>query len=381
MAEHPANPFPDAIALAQRLVGFDTVNPPGQEAACANYLAPLLEAAGFRVQHFEHAPGRPSLVARRGRQGSGRSLCFAGHLDTVPLGRDAWTRPPFAAEIVGGRLYGRGACDMKSGVAAFLAATGARCADLPEDAELVIVLVAGEETGCEGSSHLARLGLPLAGMAGVIVGEPTGNVPMLGHKGALWLDAGCKGQSAHGAMPQQGINAIRKATEMVRRLDGFPAHHATHPVLGAPTLNIGTFHGGQNVNSVPDWAEVGLDIRTVPGMAHDAVREELETLLRPQLHCLHVRTDMPHVFTPADHPWMQRVRSIVEHDAGTAIEQGTTSYFTDASALKPVLGDAPIVILGPGNPAQMHQTDEYCEVAQIEAAVRIYGQIIDATLR
>lgn len=376
----PANPFPDAVALAQRLVGFDTVNPPGQEAACADHVAIGLQAAGFRLERFEHAPGRPSLVARRGRQGGPRSLCFVGHLDTVPLGREAWTHPPFAAEIVAGRLYGRGACDMKSGVAAFLAAAGARCATLPEDAELVIVLVAGEETGCEGSSHLARLGLPLHGMAGVIVGEPTGNIPMLGHKGALWLNACCQGRSAHGAMPQRGINAIRKAAEMVRLLDGFPAHHATHPVLGAPTLNIGSFHGGQNINSVPDWAEVGLDIRTVPGMAHDAVREELHTLLRPQLHSLQVRTDMPHVFTPADHPWMQRVRGIVERDAGAPVEQGTTSYFTDASALQPVLGQAPVVILGPGNPAQMHQTDEYCEVAQIEAAVRIYGQIIDATL-
>ena len=375
------NPFPDAVALAQRLVGFDTVNPPGQEAACAAFLVPLLEAAGFRVQSFSHAPGRPSLVARRGRQGSPRSLCFAGHLDTVPLGREPWSQHPFEAQVVDGRLYGRGACDMKSGVAAFLAAAGARCDTFPEDAELVIVLAAGEETGCEGSSHLASLGVPLAGMAGVIIGEPTANLPMLGHKGALWLNACAKGNAAHGAAPQAGVNAIRKAAEMVRCLDGFGAHHAAHPVLGSSTLNVGTFHGGQNVNSVPDWAEVGIDIRTVPGMAHSAVREELESLLRPHLHCLHVQTDMQHVFTPADAPWMQRVRRVVEQDAGATVVPGTTSYFTDASALKPLLGQAPIVILGPGNPAQMHQTDEYCEVAQIVAAVRIYGQVIDATLR
>lgn len=371
----------DAVALTQRLIAFDTINPPGQEAACAAFVQQLLQALGFEVQGYEHAPGRTSLVARIGTPGAAHSLCFVGHLDTVPLGQAVWKHDPFAGQIVDGRLYGRGASDMKSGVAAFIVAAADRVASLPPDTELVLLVVAGEETGCEGSSYLAGLDLPVSDFDGVVVAEPTRNYPWLGHKGALWLNAVAKGVSAHGAMPEQGVNAVRKASEIVRKLDGFFQAHPGHAVLGKPSINVGTFHSGVNVNSVPDWAEVGLDLRTVPGMDHAELQQELRDLLVPDLHELSVHVSMAAVYTPLDNPWVQRVFDIVLKQNASQAEARTASYFTDASALKSVLGGAPLLILGPGEPTVMHQTDEYCEVRHIEEAVRLYIDIINDTLR
>lgn len=370
----------DPVALTQRLVSFSTVNPPGENAACAGFVQALLEDAGFDVTAFAHAPGSISLVARAGRPRASRALCFVGHLDTVPLGKLDWARDPFAGEIVGDRLYGRGSSDMKSGIAAFVVAAVRRARVLPDDTELVLLLVASEETGCEGSRHLAGLGLPLQHFRGVVVAEPTLNVPLLGHKGAYWVRAATRGVSAHGAMPELGVNAIQKAAGLVQRLAGFCDGRTRHPVLGGPTINIGTFHSGENVNSVPNWAEIGIDIRTVPSMDHEQLGNELREVLSPELDALEVVLSLGHVYTDPSDPWVRKVFGIVERENGTRPEVRTVSYFTDASALRPVMGTTPLLILGPGEPAVMHQTDEYCVVARIHEAVRIYEAIIDTTL-
>lgn len=366
----------DAVELTRKLIAFDTVNPPGNEAACANWLGSLLETAGFQVEYHEMAPGRNSLVARAGACVPEHTVCFIGHIDTVPLGKTPWRHGPFAGEIAHGRLYGRGASDMKSGVAAFVtAAIGYRPA-LRGNAGIVLIIACGEETGCEGSSHLASLNLPLGPFSGVIVGEPTGNVPLVGHKGALWLRANVRGVAAHGSMPSEGENAINKGIELVQRLRCFCGNRPAHPILGQPTINIGTFRGGENVNSVPDWAEVGIDIRTTPGMDHQETEAELAELLKPQLDSLHVEISMPHVYTPPDHDWVQRVFRIVEEITGAQPTIGTAPYFSDASALQPLINGAPTLILGPGEQTTMHQTDEYCEVAKLRDAVRIYEALI-----
>ncbi|VTU45945.1 Acetylornithine deacetylase (plasmid) [Variovorax sp. SRS16] len=368
----------DAVSLAQQLVRFDTRNPPGQEAQCATFLQALLTDAGFSVRAYSHSPGRTSLVARAGEAGAPHSLCFVGHLDTVPLGKAAWKLDPFAGVVADGRLHGRGACDMKSGVAAFVTAAVNRVSGLPAGVALTLLLVAGEETGCEGSSYLASLPLALDGFTGVVVAEPTFNEPLLGHKGALWLRATARGCTAHGATPEAGVNAIAKAVRMVDRLQAFGGEMSdVHPVLGVPSLNIGTFHAGENVNSVPDWAEVGIDLRTLPGMDHAQLREQLTQRLRPELESLDLQASLDSVFTEPADPWVQSVLALAERETGRPATLRTAHYFTDASALKGRMGATPILILGPGHPSQMHQTDEFCDLSQIDEAVRVYSAIID----
>src|SRR6185503_16782408 len=159
----------------------------------------------------EYAPGRTSLIARLVASSDQAPLCFVGHLETAPLGAPPWGRDPFAGEIADGRLYGRGSTDMKSGVAAFVVAASRLAGRLRSTPGLELVIVAGEETGCDGSRYLATVDGALGRAGAIVVAEPTGLYPCVGHKGALWLHGRTTGVTAHGAMPERGVNAIYKA--------------------------------------------------------------------------------------------------------------------------------------------------------------------------
>jgi succinyl-diaminopimelate desuccinylase len=373
---------PDPVALTQALVRLNTVNPPGHEDRCVEILADLLSSAGFSCRTHEFAPHRTSLVARiGGRLGSAgmrAPLCFTGHVDVVPLGGAAWQHDPFGAEIVDGLLYGRGSSDMKSGVAAFTSAAIACAQQLRDGPGLSLIITAGEETGCEGAFAMASSpqARELLGTAGaLVVAEPTGNLPLLGHKGAFWLAAEAKGITAHGSMPEHGDNAVYKMARAALALEKFEFDTAAHPLMGAPTLNVGTARGGLNINSVPDAAELGIDIRTVAGQDHAQVLQCLCRVLGSQIE-LRKLLDVASVFTPATDPWMQRVFALCAARSGAMPEQRTVSYFTDAAALRLPLGMPPVVILGPGQPEMAHQTDEYCRVDRIREAEVLFTDLI-----
>jgi succinyl-diaminopimelate desuccinylase len=366
----------DPIDLAAELIRFDTINPPGHEAACTDYLARLLTDAGFHCEIVPLAEGRPNLVARIGGNSDKLPIAFTGHTDTVPLGARAWNVPPHEGLVKDGRLWGRGASDMKTGVAAFVVAATRHATELQGTPGVVLYITAGEETGCEGAFALARRGMQ--GEAGaLVVAEPTSNRPLCGHKGALWLKATTRGVTAHGSMPDQGVNAVYAAARAVGRLGAFDFNIARHQVMGAPTLNVGTFHGGINVNSVPDRAEIGIDIRTIPGMRHAQLRDQIASYLGSDV-TVDAVVDVESVWTDPAQPWMQEVFRICADVRNTASAVETAPYFTDASALTPALGDVPTVILGPGPAHMAHQTDEWCECARIEEAVFIYEQLIAA---
>ncbi|MBE0616463.1 MAG: M20/M25/M40 family metallo-hydrolase, partial [Proteobacteria bacterium] len=202
---------PTAVELTRDLIRFNTVNPPGNERPCAEYLGGLLAASGFAVAYHEFAPNRTSLVARLGGTPGTPPLCLAGHLDTVPLGAAPWSVDPFSGELRDGRVHGRGASDMKSGVAAVVRAALELAPRLPGSPGLLLALVSGEETGCEGAYHLAGLSEVLGRAGALVVAEPTDNYPLVGHKGALWLRGTTRGVTAHGSMPERGVNAVYKA--------------------------------------------------------------------------------------------------------------------------------------------------------------------------
>lgn len=360
----------DAVELTRRLIQFDTVNPPGRELACAQHLEALLASHGFETQLVKMGADRASLVARRGRRG-GKPLAFTGHIDVVPLGTRPWSCDPFGGEVRDGKVWGRGASDMKSGVAAFVAAA----IDAPRDGpEVVLLITAGEETGCDGARAIVAAGLQ--GSAGaLVICEPTGNVPYVGHKGALWLKAVAHGKTAHGSMPEQGDNAVYKAARAVERLTCFDFRCERHPVLGAPTLNVGSFHGGLNINSVPDRAEVQIDVRTIPGVDHAELRRRIAEHMKEKLD-LETLIDLPGIWTEPRDPWVERVTRIVGEVTGQAVKPGTATYFTDASVLLPAMGGAPALVLGPGEPTLAHQTDEWCSVEKIVQATGIFRRLI-----
>jgi succinyl-diaminopimelate desuccinylase len=362
------------IELTQALVRFDTVNPPGNERACAEYLAGLLERAGFAIELVPFGDDRAQVIARLGGGAGKPPLAFTGHLDTVPLGARPWSVDPLAGEIKDGKLFGRGSSDMKSGVAAFVCA----CIDLADrlagTAGVLLVITAGEETGCSGADALAA-DHALSRAGALVVAEPTGNQPLVGHKGALWLEAETSGITAHGSMPERGVNAVYKAARAVSLLEQFDFNVARHDVLGGATLNVGTIQGGLNINSVPDRAVMGIDIRTIPAQEHTRIREQLASYLGPDVE-LRTVMDAASVWTDPADPWIRDVLAITHGVTGAPSPVGAAPYFTDASALTPALGAPPTVILGPGELALAHQTDEYCLTARIDEATEIYRRLI-----
>lgn len=365
---------PDAVALTRDLLHFDTINPPGQERDCAHRAAGLLEDAGFSIEFHEYEPGRTSVIARAGGSDRKAPLCLTGHLDVVPLGTRQWSKDPFAGEADGDRLYGRGSSDMKAGVAAMLVAARNFSGKLNGTPGIVLVLTAAEENGCIGSRHLAALPKLMGKAGAIVVGEPTSNYPMVGHKGSIKFHAQFKGVSAHGSMPQLGVNAIYKAAKAIAKLEEFQFGVKEHPVMGLPTMNVGTVEGGSGVNLVPDLATIGVDIRTVPGTDHSVLLSRLKDLLSEGK--IEIIADSEAVWTEPDEAWVQRVFEICKPILGEAPVARTMPYMTDAANLRQVYGGAPTLVLGPGEAAMAHQTDEYCRIERIRQSVQIYEEII-----
>jgi succinyl-diaminopimelate desuccinylase len=357
----------DVVELTRELVGIRTVNPPGEEEKAASLLAARLEAAGFSVESHAFDAGRTSLVARWGVSDGAPSLCLTGHLDTVPLGRAEWSVDPFSGETDGDRLFGRGTSDMKGGTAAIVVAAE-RVAALggSPTAGLELVLCAGEETGCEGALALARADGALGRCGAVLVAEPTTNYPCVAHKGVVWADAVTRGKTAHGSMPELGENAIYPLAQAILSLQDL-AFDAEHPLLGRPTVSLGTFSGGININSVPDYATAGIDVRTVPGLDGDAVLDALRSCLGDGVE-LEPRVMLDPIDTAPDDEWVRTVFSVMEGFIDETPEPRGLAYFTDAAALSPAYGSPPTIVCGPGDAEQAHRTDESCSMSALEAA-------------
>jgi len=367
-------PIPNLLELAKALIRLPTINPPGNEAQAVDLLLPLLEGAGFecmRVHHWDHSE---SLIAKLG---PGPYLCMTGHLDVVPLGKAPWTKEPFAGQVEGDQLFGRGASDMKGGIAALVTSAIEAAQTHKDQANLLLILTAFEETGCLGAQDLLEKGLLKDSVTRILVCEPTSNRVDLGHKGSLWLEATCLGVTAHGSMPHLGVNALYKACELILGLKNHRFAVLPHPLLGGPTLNIGTLKAGLNVNSVPDRASFTIDIRLVPPMVPEQVFEEIARVLGPETE-LKIIDQSAQVDADPLEPWtasvLKRVFEVTKEEQ-KPYKGGV--YVTDASVLWPAFGCPPCVVLGPGELAQAHKTDEYCMISRLHQAVEIYRLILD----
>lgn len=366
---------PTVIELTQRLLAFDTINPPGNEAECMQWLAELLHTHGFAVTRHQFGEKRVNLIATMAGKRSGAPLAFSGHLDTVPLGNAPWQHHPFGGEVVDGKLYGRGSSDMKAAVAAFIVACIQQREAINAGRGVVLLLTGGEETGCDGARALIddpEVELPLP--AAVIVGEATANYPVIGHKGALWLRCETQGKTAHGAMPELGINAIYLAADALGKIRCFEPGPA-HPLMKMPTLNVGVIRGGLNINSVPDRASFDIDMRTDPTLVHSELTSRLQRHLSDAV-TLSTLVDLPAVLSDSLHPWIQRAIAACQPLHPDPITPRIVPYFTDAALLLNAMGNPPCVILGPGEPAMAHQTDEYCTLHRLHECVALYETLI-----
>lgn len=360
-----------AVELARDLIRIDTCD--HGELAAARSIAGRLEAAGMQVLIDGFADNRANLVATT-RADSIHQLMLSGHLDTVPVDGTMWSDDPLGGACRGGRLYGRGASDMKSGVAAMVVALERHLRSAPPHASVALVLTAGEETGCSGSQRLIDCGLLPAARA-LLVAEPTANRLTPGHKGALWLRLVARGRAAHGSTPNLGVSAITPLARIAVALHehGLPGDH---PVMGRVTANVGTLSGGTCTNQVPDSAIMTVDVRLVPGVTADQVRDHIGAIAGEAV-TIETVLEMPAVYTPPEDLFVIRVVDAIVATGADPHPAAPASYFTDASVLAPALGHPAVVLLGPGEPDQAHATDESCTLTRIDEAVTIYELLLD----
>ena len=372
-----------ALRLAQALIRIPSVNPPGEEAAVARYLADYLEKAGLAVEVTEVQPGRPNVVATATLGEGGPTVLLNGHTDVVAVG-DGWDGDPFAGEVWEGKLYGRGAADMKGPLAAMIAATLAvkRAAAL-STGRIIVACVMGEEYGGLGTRELVRQGL-YADHA--IVGEPSELLPVIAHKGTLRYEIGVEGKAAHGSVPEAGLNAIYKLADIVlelRRHHQELSRRPPHPLVGAPSLNVGTISGGSGTCIVPARASITIDRRVVPGEPVEGATRELEALLielrrrdRELRAHLILQNVAPAMEVAATQPVVQAVRRSVQAVLGRDPGVHGWTATADSNLLVNVL-KIPTVIFGPGSIAQVaHQANEYVPLADLYAATDVYARVL-----
>ncbi len=362
-----------ALELTQKLIGFNSCNPPGNEAEIAKYCGDILLDHGFEISYYEMAVGRLHLIAEKGLSKDKPPIILTGHFDTVPLGDSPWCYRPYQATIDDGKLYGRGASDMKSGVAALICAAIESLENETIAGGIRLILTAGEENFCEGMQQLANHpDANLGSASAIVVGEPTSNMPAIGHKGALLLNAVSRGVTAHSSMPDDGENAIYKAARAITSIENIK-WDVKDEWLGATTINVGLMSGGMNPNSVPDNAQFSIDARTTAAFGNKNVLSHLKKILGDKVY-LETIVDLEPVITMPESVFIATVLEVCKKSQQK--ERLTLPYVTDASILKKSYPNAPIIILGPGEPRQAHQTDEFCYIEKISEAVELYKNII-----
>ncbi|WP_108424121.1 M20 family metallopeptidase [Flagellimonas amoyensis] len=365
----------DVIGLTRALVAQDTINPPGNEASLALMVGKLLAENGFKVEYVPFGPDRLHVIAERGLDEKQLPIVFTGHFDTVPLGNQKWTMDPFAGEIKDGKIYGRGTTDMKGAVAAMTIAAIEAFEEGTPSGGIRLVLTAGEELGCQGAMDLVKTYTGLGQARGIIVGEPTGNIPAIGHKGALYLNLEATGITAHSSMPQLGDNAIYKVARAIVRMEQFDFRQQEDPLLGYSTINVGKVSGGLNINSVPDRAGFTIDARITSNLRNNEVLEQIKKELGNDID-VEVLVNLPAVANDPDTAFIHGVYDACGTSDAERKAPKTMPYLTDGSVLQRAYGGIPTVIIGPGEPQMAHKIDEYCEVSKLEQAVDIYKKII-----
>lgn len=365
----------DVISLTRKLIQFNTVNPPGNESVIARFVGKLLSENGFKVDYPVFAENRLHVVAEKGLSDKAAPIVLSGHFDTVPLGAKKWSVDPFAGEVIDGKLFGRGSSDMKGGVAAMICAAMQAVKESSPKGGVRLILTAGEELGCQGVVQLAETYNNFGSASAIIVGEPTANIPAIGHKGALFLNASATGITAHSSMPDLGDNAIYKVAHAIRKIEKFEFDAELDPLLGLPTANVGKMRGGININSVPDYAEFSIDIRSTGKINHKKVIKKLRYELGDEVS-LEILVDLQAVRTDETDPFVQMAYNICKYKYGKEKGPRALPYLTDGSVLQQLYNGAPTIILGPGQVEMAHQTDEYCYIDKIIQAVEIYRDII-----
>jgi acetylornithine deacetylase len=386
----PAQPRMTTADLLARLVAFDTTSR-NSNLKLIGFVRAYLDA--HRVQYrisTDETGEKANIHAILGPQGPG-GMALSGHVDTVPVEGQAWSADPFTLRRDNGRLYARGACDMKGFVASCLAAVpDFQATRLQRPLHLFISY--DEEVGCQGAERLI-VDLEESGLkpALCVVGEPSGMKPILAHKGKLNMNVRVRGLPGHSSEPSKGVNAVQAAGEAIayvaaeaRRLakegpfvEGFDPPHTT--------IHVGTMRGGTILNIIPEYAEFVMEWRNVPGddaMRHaERLQAHVARTIEPAMHAVgprtgfsyEITTQMPGMALDPDHELTSVVKQLTGSNSTGKVSYGTEGgYYQNAGI--------PTIICGPGHIAQAHQPDEYVAQSELDSCDAFIRRLADRLL-
>jgi acetylornithine deacetylase/succinyl-diaminopimelate desuccinylase family protein len=370
------------VGLLTELIAIPSVNPEDTpdasicgELRLASFVSGYLAELGFSVRLCEKTPNRPNVIAEYGPEKARKTILFESHLDTVGVG--SMKRPPFKAEVIEGKVYGRGACDTKGPMAAGLCALSQGVLDQLAEAGCRVIFVGamGEEKGNVGAMQLVEEGVRADE---IIVLEPTNLQLVHAHKGTLWLTIHVFGLAAHGSNPDRGKSAIlgmQAVIEMLHRQITQDRIRFRDPVLGLPTLNIGKIEGGAAVNIVPDRCRIEIDRRTLPGADFDEALPNISAGMRKlcsegviEGFDLEIIKNGTPFQTRADSSLVKSLMASLQR-CGQRAEAVGAGWYSDAGPLSAACRD--IVVFGPGRIEEAHTADEHIELDSLHAGYEV----------
>jgi acetylornithine deacetylase len=391
----------DLSATLRDLVAMPSVNPMGRavsgpeyfEYRLTDYLEQLFVRFNIKSWRQPVAPKRDNIIARiegsPSLEQGGALLLFEVHQDTVPV--DGMTIPPFDPQVRDGRLYGRGACDIKGGMTAMLAAIVRLTEELPTPRPtVVLVCTVNEEHGFTGASALTTLwsnpSSPIIPRRPdvAIVAEPTNLNVVVAHKGMVRWRCHTLGRAAHSSQPEQGENAIFWMAQVLTALERYQQNVvgrlAQHPLCRRPTLSVGTISGGLSVNTVPDRCTIEIDRRLVPGEQPQQARQHvIDYLVAETSLGEKIQHDPPFMQGTGlndahNHTVAEKLATAIRSTTGRTPKLQGVSFGTDAFCYD--AAGVPSVVFGPGSIDQAHTADEWVPLAEVEQAAEVLYRVI-----
>ncbi|WP_299460877.1 M20 family metallopeptidase [uncultured Gimesia sp.] len=383
----------DAVRLLKQIISIPSVNPMGRavsgdiyfEGKLTQFLCDYFAELGVEYESIEVVPGRNNVIARTRVKPGAPTILMDVHQDTVPA--EGMIVPAFEGTEKDGKIYGRGACDVKGGMAAMLMAFTRLVQDNPPDAANVILsCTCDEEATVKGIEHLVQLWENPSGLSQILteppdlglVAEPTMLDIVVAHRGATRWKIKTTGKACHSSQPKDGINAIYRMADVIKALEAYAeelSQMEAHPLCGPPTLSVGVIEGGDSVNIVPDWCTIEIDRRVIPGEDGIVVMNQVEEYLKQKLP-FDFEMLPPWItgVSLSDHnngEWSDRLLSVID-----TVEPGHKKvgvpYGTHAARVNQ--GGVPAMVFGPGSIAQAHTFDEWIEIDQLLKAEEVYYQ-------
>lgn len=369
------------IALLKEILAIPSVNGADNEGAVAEFIANYLKEKHIDafVQKIDET--HANIIAKLEGKSS-ETVVWNGHLDTVPYGNtEEWNTDPSIPVEKNGRIYARGASDMKSGLAAMVYLLGeiGESGEKPEQTILFLGTCDEEKSGLGAEKILEEIDLSSGSL--LLIGEPTGCKLGVAQKGCIWAQLNISGKTSHGAYPEEGYNAVEYGMKIVCRIKKWVTEYE-HRVLGTATAQVTMIQGGIAPNMTPDFAEILLDIRTVPGISAEDVEKKIKKICREEVEEtngevkfeVRIKNARRAIEIAEEERWLKEFKAYLKQN-GAETEEIGINYFTDASILTKKESEIPVLLFGPGEPRLAHKPNEFVELEKYEKYIEILGEI------